>query len=360
MPTIITAGAASAKGFGFQSKTGLIWSAPAIMGGSAAGVQMHAVAVNNSGLYVAVGFIASNGIAVYSTSSDGVNWSAPTVMPGSPAVAYMTAIAVNSSGLFVATGRNSLNYPLIATSSNGTTWTTPTSIISSVLNQPAIAVNSSGLFVLTGYDTSSRAVFTYSTNGTTWTNGFAYFNGSTSVFQVRGIAVNSSGRFVAVGNGVGPNNLGLFTTSTNGTTWTTPAVMNNSGATFVAQSVTVNSSGLFIAVGYNASIQCNCATSSNGTTWTSPTDINVGGAIPFSTAGLFPIVVNNNTGLFVAIYDNPSVYPSYLSTFNGTTWSSGAIATGSVFNVRGATINSNGLIAAVGYDSSNGLALAGK
>lgn len=359
MPTIITAGAASAKGFGFQPKLGWTWTAPAIMGGSASDIQMQAVAVNSSGLYVAVGYDTFIGIALYSTSSDGVNWASPAAMPGSPAVARMSAIAVNSSGLFVATGRNSSNYPVIATSTNGTTWSTPTSIVSSVVNEPALAVNSSGLFVLTGYDTSTRGIFTYSTDGTTWTNGFAYFNGSTSVFAVRGITVNSSGRFVAVGSNV--SNLSNFTTSTNGTTWTTPALMNGSATVFNAQSVAVNSSGLFIAVGYNGSTNCSYATSSNGTTWTSPTDINVGGTIPFSTAGRFPIVVNNNSGLFVALYDNSSVYPSYLSTYDGTTWSSGAIATGTVFYMRGATVNSNGLIAAVGYDSSNrATALAGK
>ena len=42
-------------------------------------------------------------------------------------------------------------------------------------------------------------------------------------------------------------------TSSNGSTWTTPALMNGSSTSAYMQSVTVNSAGLFVAVGYNSS-----------------------------------------------------------------------------------------------------------
>jgi photosystem II stability/assembly factor-like uncharacterized protein len=63
------------------------------------------------------------------------------------------------------------------------------------------------------------------------------------------VTVNSSGLFVAVGY----NGYPVYATSTNGSTWTTPALMNGSSVAATMYSVTVNSSGLFVAVGYNDS-----------------------------------------------------------------------------------------------------------
>jgi photosystem II stability/assembly factor-like uncharacterized protein len=76
-------------------------------------------------------------------------------------------------------------------------------------------------------------------------------NGSSVAATMRSVTVNSSGLFVAVGydGGYSP----VYATSTNGSTWTTPALMNSSSAFAIMLSVTVNSSGLFVAVGYNSS-----------------------------------------------------------------------------------------------------------
>jgi hypothetical protein len=49
----------------------------------------------------------------------------PATMNGSATVARMLSVTVSSSGLFVAVGWNSSGYPVYATSSNGSTWTTP-------------------------------------------------------------------------------------------------------------------------------------------------------------------------------------------------------------------------------------------
>ena len=76
---------------------------------------MVSVAVNSSGLFVAVGN-DSNQYPFYATSSNGSTWTSPATMNGSTATAYIEAVAVNSSGLFVAVGTNSSNYAVYATS----------------------------------------------------------------------------------------------------------------------------------------------------------------------------------------------------------------------------------------------------
>ena len=50
-------------------------------------------------------------------------------------------------------------------------------------------------------------------------------------------------------------------TSSNGSTWTTPATMNGSSVQAVMRAVAVNSAGLFVAVGTNASVYPIYATS---------------------------------------------------------------------------------------------------
>jgi alpha-tubulin suppressor-like RCC1 family protein len=126
-------------------------------------------------------------------------------MNGSSTVAFIQSITVNSSGLFVAVGYDNNGYPLYATSSNGSTWTTP-----------------------------------------------ALMNGSSVGARMQSVTVNSSGLFVAVGYN-GSSGYPVYATSTDGSTWTTPALMNGSSAVAYMQSVTVNSSGLFVAVGADGS-----------------------------------------------------------------------------------------------------------
>jgi photosystem II stability/assembly factor-like uncharacterized protein len=109
----------------------------------------------------------------------------------------MYAVSVNSSGLFVAVGYTNTVGAIYSTSTNGSTWTTPTTIPSisgsgsTGLN--SITVNSSDLFVAVGYRS-----FTTSKNGSTWTP-VVLMGGSVSSNQMFGVAVNSSGLFATVG-----------------------------------------------------------------------------------------------------------------------------------------------------------------
>jgi hypothetical protein len=115
-----------------------------------------------------------------------------------------------------------------------------------------IAVNSAGLFVATGCrgpGVGSTPAYATSTDGSTWTTPAA-MNGSTIKCYMASIAVSSSGKFVAVGYDTFYNYT-LYATSTDGSTWTTPAQMNSYAQYLTMLGVTVNSSGVFVAVGYN-------------------------------------------------------------------------------------------------------------
>src|ERR1035437_5407620 len=217
---------------------------------------------------------ASGGPPPVSGTLSFTNFATPHDMNGSTVAANMTGVTVNASGLFVAVGFNASNQPLFATSSDGVTWTTPALMNGStaVANMQSVTVNSSGLFVAVGYmnDGSNSPVSAHSSNGSTWTTP-ALMNGSTVAASMTSIAVNSTGRFVATG--FTPAGLSLFATSTAGS-------MN---------CVTVNSSDLFVSVGYNGSTNVPLfSTSSNGTTWTAPAAMN--GSAVF--AQMFAVTVN--------------------------------------------------------------------
>jgi hypothetical protein len=141
------------------------------MNGSTTVAQMTAVTVNSSGLFVAVGYDA-NTYPVYATSTNGSTWTTPATMNGSTNTHIMTSITVNSSGLFVAVGYDDIDiYPVYATSTNGSTWTTPAKIgTTAFATMLSVTVNSSGLFVAVGYDASNYAVYATSTNGVIWTD----------------------------------------------------------------------------------------------------------------------------------------------------------------------------------------------
>jgi hypothetical protein len=294
------------------SSDGSTWTTPIYMSpnGSCANIFMaiiNSVAVNSSGLFVAVGYKigynASYQYPVYATSSNGSDWTTPHLMNCSTTAANMNSVAVNSSGLFVAVGLDSNSYgaPRYATSSDGSTWTTPAAMGSGsdFVNMNSVAVNSSGLFVAVGTTGCYYPRYATSSNGSTWTTPAA-MNGSTTKAYMKSVAVNSSGLFVAVGYDYNCNTP-LYATSSNGSTWTTPAAMNGSGIFARMQSVAVNNAGVFVAVGYNNSYSL-YATSSDGSTWTTPTKFN--GSSDYIRMNS---VTANKSGLFVSVGINVGV-----------------------------------------------------
>jgi multimeric flavodoxin WrbA len=157
-------------------------------------------------------------------------------------------------------------------------------------------------------------------------NTISTFNGSTSSSYWYGAASNTSGRLVAVGytfNG-STNSLPLFSTSTDGITWTTPAVMGGVSSGFYQMfDVVCNASGLFVAVGYqtnglgNAPVTAVYAKSSNGTSWTAPAQMGASASTNFIMRG----VAANTSGNFVATgFDNSSNRPTFSYSADGSSW----------------------------------------
>lgn len=289
------------------STNGTTWTTPAVMGGTSSGALMYGVAVNSSGLFVAVGYNSSGFRPVYSTSSDGSTWTVPALMNGSTDQGTILGVTVNSTGRFVAVGHNNSAVPIFATSTNGTTWTTPAAMAAPSVDgayMTAVAVNSAGRWVAVGYDNNIAPLFSTSVDAVTWTT--PAFMGAGGDAQMTSVTVNSAGRWVAVGY----RNIGaipVYSTSTDGITWTTPAAINGSTSAVRMASVTVNSSGLFMAVGYNNNtLPANFAYSVNGTTWTSPAPMN--GITSWSP--MYGVAVNS-AGLFVAVGENQTGRPLF-------------------------------------------------
>ena len=312
--------------------------------------KMTSVAVNSSGLFVAVG--SSQGYPAYATSTDGINWTAAEPIPA-PTTMYgivITAITVDSSGFFVAVGYEQYGYPVYTTSSDGTNWSTIAFITQNIVFSPlsiAISVNSGLRFTAVGVGSTYQPTYASSGDGVNWL-AYGYMNNSTAFGYINSVTVNSAGLFVAVGyNG---DLYPIYATSPDGYNWTTPATMNGSTTEALMQSVTVNSAGLFVAVGRDGAQNAIYATSPDGTNWTTPALMSGSPVSGFMTS-----VTVNSAGLFVAVgYDyNNNKHPLYATSTDGSTWTAPALMNGSTINayMSSVTVNSSGLFVAVGYDT---------
>ena len=141
-----------------------------------------------------------------------------------------------------------------------------------------------------------------------------------------------------------------YTTSTNGTTWTEPAIMNNTNDPYNMNGVAVNSAGRFAAVGYDSvTLYPVAATSTDGITWTTPSPL-------WSGQLLLAAVAVNSSGVWVAVgRDNTS--PAYFTSNDGINWGSpnrfnGSAVTGIMNSVA---VNSSGTWVAVGDRKSTRL-----
>ena len=340
------------------SSNGTTWSSPTPMYSGTSTITINSVAVNSSGLFVAVGALTGTGYPAYSTSTDGITWSTPAAMNGSTTTATITAVTVNSAGLFVAvgyTGSGTGSRAVYATSINGSTWTTPAIMNGSATtaHMQAVAVNSSGLFVAVGSignSTTLRTGYATSTDGSTWTTP-AQLGNSTLRVTMTYLAVNSSGLFVAV---TAQGGLYLVVaTSTNGSSWTTPTSIFGSNVPYLSpSSIAVSSTGIFVIVGYNGSGSgyYMYLSSTDGVTWTIP------GSSPVN---MFSVAVNRSN-LYVAVgYDSYTYAPYYATSTDGSTWTSPSLMNGSTTAayMGSVAVNSSGLFVSVGYDNINYAAL---
>ena len=183
-------------------------------------------------------------------------------MNGSTVSSPLTSVAVNSAGLFVAIGfkfASPTDYgPVYSTSTDGTTWTTP-AYIAGNLNPAllsAITVNSSDLFVAVGGTLSTPdkpvrstgALYATSTDGSTWSTP-AQMPGSEITYVMDAITLSPSGTFVAVGTDLAGTREPIYSTSTDGSTWTNVALIGGYTGKTQITSVAINVSGDIVAVG---------------------------------------------------------------------------------------------------------------
>jgi len=278
------------------SSNGTTWTGPSVS--ISGGAYMPIVTWSSyHNLFLAVGINSSN-YPTYSTSSDGVTWSSPAVI-NATGIGNLWSLAVNSAGVFVVIMiTNPGGAAVYSTSTDVTSWTTPasiTGITSGVYFQnSSITVNSAGNFVVTGYNAfDSTAWSSFSANGSSWSS-----QQFSSGFTPRAVTWSSyHNLFVTVGGISG----GLaYSTSTNGTTWTTPVSITGSTSLMQIVSLEVNSAGVFVGVGQlqvSGNGQPLYMTSTNGTDWCVPTSFNGSTDIGYMRGIMYSTV----TSKFVAV-----------------------------------------------------------
>ena len=236
------------------STDGINWTGTAVINAAAVG-NVYALAVNSAGVFAAIILPAAGGIPMYTTSANGSTWTTPTAIPNAVSGVFFfnASITVNPAGNFVVTGYNSfISEPWYAFSANGSTWTaqtmpgtpfTPKALTWSVYHNKFVTIG----------DTTGGIGYSTSTNGTTWTTP-VYITGSTGAMQIFSIAEDIDGILVGVGqiavSGVGQ---AIYLTSINATDWSVPTSFNGSTAVGYMRSVLYSASlDKFVAVGFGS------------------------------------------------------------------------------------------------------------
>lgn len=317
MPTIITKGGLSAKGFGFTSGgIAPFHGFNNLAQTNTSGVISNTILQKSDGSYISVCDITNN--IVYSSSADGVTWNSyATVGTAYSSLAPVYAkVAISPSNVIVAaTFSYTGGYLVTTTSSNGgTTWTPLANATSFYYNVQGIACNNSGLFVITGSNSSYVGSTMTSTNGTSWTSPVNF----PSYFNPALITCSGNGSFVVIG----VNNTGtaymMYSTSTDGTTWSTPlAVAGNTSTVLTPICIGSSNNNKFILISYNTTNGLYySAISSDGSNWSSYTNIS-------ATSMTIRAVAINNAGVINAVAAISGVANNYyITSTNGTTWGS--------------------------------------
>ena len=219
-------------------------------------------------------------------------------------------------------------------STNGTTWGSPTTIDANTNFWSGTYGNQ---FVALGYNTSNLFTAYRSTDGSTWTSSG---NGSYTWQPQR--VVYGNGHYVATGIGIGGSNnyYPMYATSSDGVSW----VDNRLGAQYQAAYDVNYGNGSFIAVGDNgAGSSIYWITSNNGSSWSGPTIIA-------STTEATTVAYGN--GIWVAFLRNyVDTTCQYVTSTDGTTWSAPTTLSSTAF-INTVRYN-NGTFVATGTNSGS-------
>jgi hypothetical protein len=260
-----------------------------------ASLNVYQLAVSGSTVFAAT----SGGL--YSSTDAGSSWT--KAGGGLPANASASTVAVNGSNIYAGTTAG-----IYYSTNTGTTWTAVAS--SDVALPTALAVIGNNFFgaSLTG------GVFLSTDNGTTWTpvNAGLPSNGSVVSLMVSGSNLFAG---VIVENGVGgaPGST-IYLSTNNGTSWS--ALSTGLPQVADLNSLTIDGNTLYAGItGYtNADVAGGSGiytSTNNGSSWTT-----VGGSglppSPFNAISM----ASSGSNIFAG-YDSDGVY---LSTNNGSTW----------------------------------------
>jgi hypothetical protein len=330
------------------------FDALASFNGSTTRGEAYAIAVNSSGVMAAVGFVVAypSSKASYTRSTDGSTWTTPATINGTSTISRMSGIVALPSGKFVAVGydpvtNNGGGY--VATSADGSTWTTPTSIGS--CNWNAVCYNpTAGRIVAVGDDGGGGQVSSYSDNqGASW---------SSPAFQTAAFAIPKAVCWNPVLNmyacvGRGSASKPFWQTSTNGTTWTAPVTITNISGSLNA--ITVMSSGRFVAVGSTVAAGGGgygiYGYSDDGATWTTNYT-----ATSTTNADWYGVAINGLNQILAVGYNGQNGLPCWTKSTNGTTWTTLAnVGTGSNYGAfTGIATRPDGKFMATGYLTNGG------
>ena len=235
----------------------------------------------------------------------GATWNAATPFGSATmnGVAYGRSIGSTGRNSYVAVGDGGVVFNTADTDENriyrstsALTWTTPTG------TRPDAAINLKAVV----YDTSigryhavgSSGTVVYSSDINNWTTLGSAVTGTTETFNA---IASSGGTLVAVGD------KGTLRTSTNGTTWTTPASISEDISAIDLKGVTYTN-GVWVAVGSNGKV----LTSTSVGTWTVSTqsgDLTAAASGSYTTDG-------TTTHYYLAVGADGTL----LTSTNGTAW----------------------------------------
>jgi hypothetical protein len=267
-----------------SSDSGVSWSTPETLSASDQTADNPRVAINDSGIAVAVWWRAAelgNQIVQSSRSTDvGITWSTPEDLSASDQHAIEPQVSLNGSGKAVVVWRRSNGSNNIVQSSGssdgGVSWSTPEDLSASGqdADHPQVAVDGSGNAVAVWHRDSPNLYVVQSSRstdgGVSWSTPVNLaVSGRDALYPQ--LAVYGSGNAVAVWQRFDGRNYIVQSSgsSDGGVSWSTPVNLSASGQFAENPQVAVDGSGNAVAVWHrgpanNNRVQASFSTSSNG------------------------------------------------------------------------------------------------
>lgn len=251
--------------------------------------------------FVAIGYTTATTLGAYATSTNGATWTGGTIAQSGGNHEY-TCLAYNGTNQYVALIGGNGGTNDIATSTDGTTWSTTANALPANSFWKQVIWDGSK-YVAIRADSANIAT---SSNGTTWT-GSAVSGGSSDATSIAVGAIGATTYYIIVSGGTGTSQ--AVSHSTNGaSTWTTA---NSMPSAALWSSVAYGNQRFVAVAGNTATTTTTAAFSTNGTSWTSAT-------MPGAAARWIKVIWTGTAFLAFAYNSNRTAYST-----NGATWVEG-------------------------------------